>query len=178
MARDRGRVVIVGQVPIQADWQTYYAKELAVVMSRSYGPGRYDRAYERKGVDYPIGYVRWTERRNLQEFIRLLASGSVRPALLEPALLEFADAPRAYQALHDSSGTHTSPIVFAYADTSSLSVATPGDHWERSRENTPAAGPSAVERRVAVAESVASPRTRGTAAVASIGIGVSAVGPA
>ena len=78
VTRDRGRVVIVGQVPVQADWQTYYAKELSVVMSRSYGPGRYDRAYEHQGVEYPIGYVRWTERRNLQELVRLLAAGAVR----------------------------------------------------------------------------------------------------
>jgi len=146
VTRDRGRVVIVGQVPVQADWQTYYAKELSVIMARSYGPGRYDRAYERKGIDYPIGYVRWTERRNLQEFIRMLASGSVRPALLQPQLFKFADAPQAYQALHDSSGVHSAPIVFEYDQTTT------------------------VDRRVTVARSLVSRVSRATGGMASIGM--------
>lgn len=114
LLRDRGRVVIVGMVPVQADWQTYYGKELSVVMSRSYGPGRYDPAYEHKGMDYPIGYVRWTEGRNLEEFLRLLAAGSVSPARLSPSVFRFSDAPRAYQELHDAPGRHAVGMLFEY----------------------------------------------------------------
>jgi len=118
VVRDRGRVVIVGQVAVEADWQTYYHKELSVIMSRSYGPGRYDRNFEQKGLDYPIGYVRWTEQRNLQEFLRLVADGKVRPSDLEPQVFKIEDAPRAYQQLHDSPGRHATGILFEYpADT-------------------------------------------------------------
>ncbi|MBK8270985.1 MAG: bi-domain-containing oxidoreductase [Planctomycetes bacterium] len=113
--RDRGRVIIVGMVPVQADWQTYYSKELSVVMSRSYGPGRYDPAYEHKGIDYPIGYVRWTEGRNMEEFLRLVAAGSVSLAKMSPATFKFADAPQAYKELHDSPGKHAVGMLFEYS---------------------------------------------------------------
>jgi threonine dehydrogenase-like Zn-dependent dehydrogenase len=73
LARDRGKVVVVGNVGIDIPRRSYYAKELSVVVSRSYGPGRYDPEYEEGGRDYPIGYVRWTEGRNLQAFVDLLA---------------------------------------------------------------------------------------------------------
>ncbi len=112
--RDRGRVVVVGMVPVKADWQTYYMKELSVVMSRSYGPGRYDRTFEQKGVDYPVGYVRWTERRNLEEFIRLLGAGKVQPDRLSPEVFRFEDAPEAYRQLHDSPGKHAAGLLFEY----------------------------------------------------------------
>lgn len=114
LVRDRGRVVIVGRVQVTADWQAYYHKELSVVLSRSYGPGRYDRTYEEKGIDYPIGYVRWTERRNMQEFVRLLESGQVSPARLRPRVLKLADAPEAYRQLHDAPGWQATGILFEY----------------------------------------------------------------
>jgi len=75
IARDRGIVVAVGTVGIEIDRKTYYQKELDFRVSRSYGPGRYDCDYEQKGHDYPIGYVRWTETRNLEAFIQLLSAG-------------------------------------------------------------------------------------------------------
>jgi predicted dehydrogenase/threonine dehydrogenase-like Zn-dependent dehydrogenase len=114
ITRDRGRVVIVGMVKVEADWQTYYHKELSVIMSRSYGPGRYDRNYELKGIDYPIGYVRWTERRNMEEFLRLLSTKQVRPTLLGPQVFPIQQAPEAYQQLHDSPGKHAVGILFEY----------------------------------------------------------------
>jgi predicted dehydrogenase/threonine dehydrogenase-like Zn-dependent dehydrogenase len=77
LARDRGRVVVVGAVDMAIPRKDYYEKELSLRLSRSYGPGRYDSWYEEKGVDYPIGYVRWTERRNMEEFLRLLSKGEV-----------------------------------------------------------------------------------------------------
>lgn len=114
VARDRGKVVIVGIVPIEADWETYYRKELNVIMSRSYGPGRYDRNYEEKGSDYPVGYVRWTEGRNLTEFLRLIESGRISPSTLEPQIFSFTEAPSAYQELHDSPTKHATGLLFAY----------------------------------------------------------------
>lgn len=77
MARDRARVVAVGAVGLHLPRKVYYEKELTFINSRSYGPGRYDPAYEEGGQDYPIGYVRWTEGRNLQAFVDLLAQGRI-----------------------------------------------------------------------------------------------------
>ncbi len=74
LARDRARVSVVGLLPLEIPRKTYYEKELEVVVSRSYGPGRYDADYEERGRDYPIGYVRWTERRNLQAVLRAIAT--------------------------------------------------------------------------------------------------------
>ncbi len=74
LARDRARIVVIGSVGMQIPRKTYYEKELSLMVARSYGPGRYDPQYEEKGQDYPIGYVRWTEGRNLEAFVNLLAS--------------------------------------------------------------------------------------------------------
>jgi polar amino acid transport system substrate-binding protein len=120
LLRDRGTVVIVGMVPVEADWQTYYNKELNVVMSRSYGPGRYDHNYENKGIDYPVGYVRWTEGRNFESFLGLIASGRVNPGLLNPEVFDVSDAETAYKELHDSPGQHATGILFQYSDNATL----------------------------------------------------------
>ena len=77
MCRRKGRVVLVGDVPINFDRADIYAKELDFLISTSYGPGRYDRDYEEGGLDYPAGYVRWTENRNMAGLSRLLAGGAV-----------------------------------------------------------------------------------------------------
>lgn len=77
LARDRARVVVVGDVPVEAPRDVLFAKELELVVSRSYGPGRYDPEYEEKGHDYPVGHVRWTERRNMEAFVDLLAAGAI-----------------------------------------------------------------------------------------------------
>ncbi len=77
IARDRGVVVALGTVGMNIERKLYYEKELDFRVSRSYGPGRYDSAYEQQGRDYPIGYVRWTETRNMEGFIRLLAAGKL-----------------------------------------------------------------------------------------------------
>ena len=73
LARDRARVVDIGKTSLNLPWNAYYDKELEVRFSRSYGPGRYDDRYELEGVDYPAGYVRWTERRNIECFLDLIA---------------------------------------------------------------------------------------------------------
>ena len=79
LARDRGRIVVVGETRIDVDRAPLYEKELELRMSRSYGPGRYDRDYEEHGRDLPAGYVRWTEQRNMQAFLDLVAAGRVEP---------------------------------------------------------------------------------------------------
>ena len=71
VSRKKGKVVVVGSVPTGFDRENFYKKELELLMSSSYGPGRYDVNYEEKGQDYPIGYVRWTENRNIKSFIDL-----------------------------------------------------------------------------------------------------------
>ena len=78
LARDRGRIVVVGETRIDVDRAPMYEKELELRMSRSYGPGRYDRDYEERGRDLPPGYVRWTEQRNMQAFLELVAAGQRR----------------------------------------------------------------------------------------------------
>jgi predicted dehydrogenase/threonine dehydrogenase-like Zn-dependent dehydrogenase len=77
ITRERGVVVAVGSVGMDIERKAYYEKELDFRISRSYGPGRYDTAYEQKGRDYPIGYVRWTETRNMEAFLMLLADGKL-----------------------------------------------------------------------------------------------------
>jgi len=76
---DRGRIVVVGDVPMHLPRPPFYEKELELRLSRSYGPGRYDPTYEVGGIDYPMAYVRWTENRNMQEFLRLVQTGAVTP---------------------------------------------------------------------------------------------------
>ncbi len=82
IVRQRGRVVAVGQIGMKVPRDVFYRKELELRLSRSTGPGRYDPSYEEHGLDYPYGYVRWTERRNMGAFLELVASGGVRPAAL------------------------------------------------------------------------------------------------
>ncbi|MEU6085222.1 bi-domain-containing oxidoreductase [Streptomyces sp. NPDC047085] len=101
LARDRGRVVDIGKCRLDLPWNAYYEKELDVRFSRSYGPGRYDPSYELEGRDYPIGYVRWTERRNLACFLDLAARGRVDVEPLISHVADFDDAVETYQRLKD-----------------------------------------------------------------------------
>ncbi|WP_432046825.1 bi-domain-containing oxidoreductase [Streptomyces asiaticus] len=101
LCRDRGRVVDIGKCRLDLPWNAYYEKELDVRFSRSYGPGRYDPEYELEGRDYPIGYVRWTERRNLACFLDLLARGSVDVEPLVAHVADFDDAVETYRRLKD-----------------------------------------------------------------------------
>lgn len=101
LSRDRGRVVDIGKCGLNLPWNAYYEKELDVRFSRSYGPGRYDAEYELEGRDYPIGYVRWTERRNLECFVDLLARGRVDVEPLVSHVADFADAVETYRELNE-----------------------------------------------------------------------------
>ncbi len=99
MCRRRGRVVLVGDVGLNIDRQDIYTKELDFRVSTSYGPGRYDRRYEEEGLDYPIGYVRWTENRNMAEYLRLLAEDKVSIDDLLGTSYQIDNAAQAYAAL-------------------------------------------------------------------------------
>jgi predicted dehydrogenase/threonine dehydrogenase-like Zn-dependent dehydrogenase len=101
LARDRGTVVDIGKCSLDLPWNAYYEKELDVRFSRSYGPGRYDPSYELEGRDYPIGYVRWTERRNIECFLDLAARGRIDVEPLITHVAGFADAVETYRALNE-----------------------------------------------------------------------------
>jgi predicted dehydrogenase/threonine dehydrogenase-like Zn-dependent dehydrogenase len=116
LARQRGRVVVVGEVPINVPRSPAYEKELEVRLSRSYGPGRYDPTYEEQGHDYPVGYVRWTEGRNLGEFVRLLGAGSLELAPLITHRFDFADAVAAYDTLSGPEGRGALGVLLRYPE--------------------------------------------------------------
>jgi len=99
MCRKKGRVVLVGDVGLHLNRADFYQKELDFFISSSYGPGRYDTRYEESGLDYPVGYVRWTENRNMAEYLRLLASGAVDVQRLISSVYPIDRAPDAYAAL-------------------------------------------------------------------------------
>ena len=99
MARKKAKVVIVGAVPTGFSRMHYYKKELDLRMSSSYGPGRSDMSYEEKGIDYPIAYVRWTENRNMQSYIDLLASNRLNIGSLISHTFSLEDAPKAYDMI-------------------------------------------------------------------------------
>ena len=99
IARDRARLVVVGDMPIAVPRDVLYDKELEVTVSRSYGPGRYDSSYEEHGHDYPIGYVRWTERRNMESFLQLLAQSRIDVLSLITDRYPVDRASEAYQAI-------------------------------------------------------------------------------
>jgi predicted dehydrogenase/threonine dehydrogenase-like Zn-dependent dehydrogenase len=101
LARDRARVIDIGKMKLDLPWNAYYEKELDVRFSRSYGPGRYDSRYELEGVDYPVAYVRWTEKRNLEAFLELLARNSLEVATLIDKVAPFTEAPKVYGDLKD-----------------------------------------------------------------------------
>ncbi|MFC6156368.1 bi-domain-containing oxidoreductase [Kribbella jiaozuonensis] len=115
LARDRARVVDIGKTKLDLPWNAYYDKELDVRFSRSYGPGRYDDRYELEGIDYPAGYVRWTERRNLECFIDLIAREQIDVGSLIAGQFPIADATDVYQQL--SSGALPGVgFLFEYPD--------------------------------------------------------------
>jgi predicted dehydrogenase len=102
LARDRGRVVAVGAVGMALPRRIYYEKEISLRVARSYGPGRYDPSYEEGGLDYPYGFVRWTEGRNLQAMVGLLAGGQIDVRPLISHRFEIVQAEQAYALLRDA----------------------------------------------------------------------------
>lgn len=101
MCRQRGRIVLVGVVGLSLQRADFYEKELSFQVSCSYGPGRYDDNYEKRGLDYPIGFVRWTEQRNFEAILQLMAEGKINVKPLITHRFEFADALRGYEAISE-----------------------------------------------------------------------------
>jgi len=108
ISRTKGRVIVVGMVGMNVPREPFYKKELELRLSMSYGPGRYDPSYEEGGHDYPFGYVRWTEQRNMQSFLQLIAAGKVTPSKLITHRFTIDDALKAY-ALLDGKGPKGKP---------------------------------------------------------------------
>lgn len=102
MTRKKGRVVVVGSVGLNLKRHPFYEKELDFLISCSYGPGRYDKNYEEQGIDYPYAYVRWTENRNMQEYLGMLAEGKINFSSLISREYYIADAAVGYRELKES----------------------------------------------------------------------------
>ena len=115
LARDRAIVVAVGTVGMELQRKLYYEKELDFRISRSYGPGRYDAAYEQKGRDYPIGHVRWTETRNLEAFLQFIADGKLNLPSLITHRFPMEQATRAYDLITGSTGEPFLAALITYA---------------------------------------------------------------
>jgi predicted dehydrogenase/threonine dehydrogenase-like Zn-dependent dehydrogenase len=135
LCRDRGRVVIVGDVGMGIPRGPYYDKELDIRLSRSYGPGRYDRAYEERGIDYPIGYVRWTEQRNLKAFVDLIERNRIEVRELISERYPVDDAPHAYERLLE--GGSPLGVILEYDETP---LPDPAAHPRPREATAPAAG--------------------------------------
>jgi predicted dehydrogenase/threonine dehydrogenase-like Zn-dependent dehydrogenase len=114
VARERSVVSIVGDVAIESPRAPLFAKELRLVVSRSYGPGRYDPLYEEAGIDYPAGYVRWTEGRNLDEVLRLMSTGQLRPRTLTTHTFPLEEGAQAYELL--TADEPSLGIILSYPD--------------------------------------------------------------
>ncbi|MFA5874581.1 MAG: bi-domain-containing oxidoreductase [Anaerolineales bacterium] len=131
IARDRARVVATGAVGLSFPRKIYYEKELSFVNSRSYGPGRYDPSYEENGRDYPIGYVRWTEGRNFQAVVDLMASGRLKVAPLISHRYPIEKAAEAYEVITGKSKEPFLGILLTYGEKEELKskkVEFPGVH--------------------------------------------------
>jgi predicted dehydrogenase len=148
LCRDRGRLVIVGAVELSLPWHEMYLKEIQLFMSRAYGPGSYDPTYEKDGRDYPITYVRWTEQRNMEHFVRLMAGGAVQVEPLITHRFPLEQAAGAYQAILEE-GSRSLAVLLRYPET----------------ERAPSSTPWSPRRRVEVAALRPRPGTLGAAVV-------------
>jgi len=99
MCRKKGKIVVVGDVPLNIERKYFYEKELDLLISTSYGPGRYDEKYESKGYDYPYAYVRWTENRNMKEYLSLLSENKINVKDLIEEVCKIEEAPKAFESL-------------------------------------------------------------------------------
>ena len=120
--RDRGRVIMIGDMGLALDRSPLFQKELSFKVSRSYGPGRYDVNYEAKGLDYPIGYVRWTEKRNLSLFLEMIQGGSIRVKEMISTEFSIENAPEAYRLLVEERDK-TLAVLLTYKETEAESQA-------------------------------------------------------
>ncbi len=116
IARDRAKVVATGAVGLNIPRKIYYEKEISFINSRSYGPGRYDSNYEENGVDYPIGYIRWTEGRNFQAVVDLLASRKLQVESLITHRFPIEDGAQAYEVITGKKKEAFLGVLLKYSD--------------------------------------------------------------
>ena len=116
IARDRAKVVATGAVGLNIPRKIYYEKEISFINSRSYGPGRYDSNYEENGVDYPVGYIRWTEGRNFQSVVDLMASGKLKVAPLISHHFPIEDGVQAYEVITGKKKEAFLGVVLTYSE--------------------------------------------------------------
>lgn len=154
--RDRGRIVVVGNTHVELPWKTTYEKELEVRYSRSYGPGRYDPAYEWGGSDYPIGHVRWTEQRNFDACLHLMATGALRLEAITSRRVPFRDSLETYRQL--AAGSPDIGVVLEYQATSTPASASPAPAASSGRATNSA--PAAVPASFAAAPRRSAPAPR------------------
>ena len=114
LTRAKGTVVVVGDVGLHVQRETFYRKEIDLLVSTSYGPGRYDRAYEEEGRDYPFPYVRWTLNRNMEAYLDLLAAGRIEVAPLVDKVVRADEAPAVYEELVKGGRPAPLGVVIAY----------------------------------------------------------------
>jgi predicted dehydrogenase/threonine dehydrogenase-like Zn-dependent dehydrogenase len=126
LCRDRAKVVVVGDIKMEIPRRAYFEKELEILQSRSYGPGRYDPQYEEKGHDYPSGYVRWTEQRNIQAFLDLVGDGRVDMSRLTTHRFPIERATDAYALVTGENKTDET-IIGVLLTYDGQSTAPPGD---------------------------------------------------
>ena len=138
MCRERAIVVAVGLVPFGLPREIAYAKELTLRISRSYGPGRYDAAFEEKGLDYPAGYVRWTETRNLEAFLEALTAGRIAVAPLVTHRYDIDGASAAYDMLVSGEGPRPLGVLIRYPEGDGVTA--PARATVARREGAKAAG--------------------------------------
>lgn len=136
LARDRARIVVVGDVAVEAERAVLYEKELELRLSRSYGPGRYDRDYEERGRDLPAGYVRWTEQRNIEAFLDLVAAGRVDPAPLTTHRFPIERAADAYAALEPRADDRAFGVLIEYSVSTPPAAASLPPRATRARSET------------------------------------------
>lgn len=120
VARHRATVVAVGTVAMDIPRRTFYEKEIEFRVSRSYGPGRYDAKYEEKGIDYPIGYVRWTETRNMEAFLKLAADGKLHLRSLITHCFPIERANAAYELITGNAREPFLGVVIEYAEDAAM----------------------------------------------------------
>lgn len=133
IARDRGSVIMVGVTGMEIPRDLYFMRELTFMVSRSYGPGRYDPLYEERNVDYPIGYVRWTEGRNFDSFLDLIAAGRLDLDLLTTHRFKIDDAVKAYDLITGKTGEPFVGVLIEY----------PGEAAAKPARRVPVGAPAA-----------------------------------
>ena len=136
--RDRGRLVVVGKTKVDLPWEYAFGKEIEVRFSRSYGPGRYDPAYEWAGADYPIGYVRWTEQRNFEACLQSMRAGELDLAVLTTRRASFTEALQVYQHLMGAGGAAEAGVILEYGEVNRETETPPTPRLELVQAKPPA----------------------------------------